>query len=334
MSIIVDESKEIVKKINFNQLKNKKILITGASGLIGTYLVSCLKELIQTHNIDIFVWVKNDIEKEFLEIFDGCNIVKDDITNTSSFSTLPNFDLIIHSAGYGQPDKFMDDKLKTIFLNTSSTMELFKKLNLGGKFLFVSTSELYSGIDEQNISENQIGNTNTNHPRACYIEGKRCGESICHIQKEKGYDVKIIRLSLAYGPGTKRNDKRVINSLIQKGLTSDSIKLLDNGEAIRTYCYITDVIEMFWNILLFGKDVLYNVGGESVTSIYDLSKLIGDKLNKDVIIPKESNQQVGNPKIVNISIEKYLKEFNKKDFISLNDGLDNTINWQKNLYNE
>jgi nucleoside-diphosphate-sugar epimerase len=334
MSIIINESKEIIKNIDFNQLRNSKILITGASGLIGVYLVSCLKQIMKTHNIDIFVWVQNDIDIIFSEIFNDCKIIKNDITDISSFLKLSEFDCIIHAAGYGQPDKFMGDKIKTISLNTTSTIELFNKLKTNGKFLFISTSELYSGIDEQNITEIQIGTTNTNHPRSCYIEGKRCGESICNIYKEKGYDVKIIRLSLAYGPGTKKNDKRVLNSLIQKGLNEDNIKLLDSGDAIRTYCYITDVIEMFWNIFLFGKDLIYNVGGKSVTSIYDLSVLIGSKLNKNVEIPKEINQQLGNPKIVNISIDKYMNEFKKHNFVSLEDGLDKTINWQKKLYNE
>jgi hypothetical protein len=88
------------------------------------------------------------------------------------------------------------------------------------------------------------------------------------------------------------------------------------------------------NIFLFGEDLIYNVGGKSVTSIYDLSVLIGSKLNKNVEIPKEINQQLGNPKIVNISIDKYMNEFKKHNFVSLEDGLNKTINWQKKLYNE
>jgi UDP-glucose 4-epimerase len=79
---------------------------------------------------------------------------------------------------------------------------------------------------------------------------------------------------LAYGPGTKKNDHRVLNSLIQKGLMGDKIELMDGGDAVRTYCYITNVIEMFWNILLFGKKTLYNVGGESKITILELAKTI------------------------------------------------------------
>ena len=331
MSIIEKECKEIVKKINFEQFKNKSILVTGASGLVGLYFVNCLRQLKDELNISITVWIKSDIEKDFINLFDGCKIIKEDITNYNSFKDLPNYDVIIHSAGYGQPNKFMDNKVKTISLNTTATINLFEKLNENGKFLFMSTSELYSGLDNESIKENQIGTTNTDHPRSCYIEGKRCGEAICHSYKSS-FDVKIARLSLAYGPGTKINDQRVLNSLIQKGLLYDKIELLDGGDAIRTYCYITDVIEMLFNILLFGKKNVYNVGGKSRVTILELANMIGNQLNKQVTVPKVKNELSGNPKIVNISIDEYTNEFNKKEFISLEEGIKKTINWQKKLY--
>jgi nucleoside-diphosphate-sugar epimerase len=330
MSIIEKECIEVVNKIDFEELKNKKVLITGASGLIGVYLISCLKELKNSHNIEIFAWIKNNVDEEFSDIFKDCNIIKGDITEDDIFLKLPTFDYILHSSGYGQPGKFLEDKVKTILINTNATINLFNKLDKNGKFLFVSTSELYSGLDIENITEEQIGTTGTDHPRSCYIEGKRCGESICHSFIERGYNVKIVRLSLAYGPGTKRNDHRVLNSLIQKGLTQDKIRLFDRGDAVRTYCYITDVIEMFWNILFFGKQTTYNVGGKDIVTILDLANFIGKELRKEVVIPDISNELNGTPKIVNVSIKKYTQEFNKKNFTSLSDGLKNTINWQKN----
>ena len=332
MSVIKEESKELISGIDFNQLRNKNVLITGASGLVGVYMISCLKEIRQSHNINIYAWIKSDVDESFKEIFADCNIIKRDITDISSFDSLPKFDCIIHAAGYGQPGKFLENKIKTITLNTTSTINLFDKLNEGGKFLFISSSELYSGLETNNITETEIGTTNTDHPRACYIEGKRCGETICHSYQNKGVDVKIVRLSLAYGPGTKKGDHRVLNSLIEKGLTSDVIRLLDNGEAIRTYCYITDVIKMFWKILLNGNQVVYNVGGNSRVTIFGLATLIGNILNKKVILPNEVQELAGNPKVVNISNSTYTNEFNTTTFIPLESGIINTIKWQKQLY--
>lgn len=331
--LIIDDCKKIKDSIDFSWFKNKKILVTGASGLLGIYFVSTLKLIKDEYNIEIYVWVKSTLDGDILSFFEDCNIIQSDITDLEIFEKLPLFDCIIHSSGYGQPGRFLQNKIKTIELNSTSTINLFKILKPTGKFLFLSTSEIYNGLENENIDESLIGNTNTDHPRACYIEGKRIGETICYAHKEIGIDVKIGRLSLAYGPGTKISDQRVLNSLIEKGLTKDEIKLLDSGSAIRTYCYISDAVEMFWNILLYGKDTLYNIGGTSKVSILELSKLIGKKLSKPVILPENVSPLEGSPKVVNMSIEKYLKEFNKKKFVGIDEGLEKTIKWQKNLYN-
>jgi nucleoside-diphosphate-sugar epimerase len=330
-NIIEDDIDRILSKVNLLPLKNKSILVTGASGLLGIYFVSCLRRLQEEYNLNIYLWIKSEIESEFKYFFDfPCTIIKEDITDINIFNSLPNFDIIIHSAGYGQPDKFIENKIKTIQINTLSTIELNKKLNKNGKFLFISSSELYNGLSYK-ITEDQIGVANTDHPRSCYIESKRCGESICHAFNTNN-NVKIARLSLCYGPATKNGDTRVVNSLIERGIKNDSIKLLDMGESIRTLCYISDVVEMMWKILLYGKDTVYNIGGIYSLSILDLAKNIGLYFNKNVDLPEVSNELLGSPKIVNISIDRYLNEFDKKEFVSIDNGLKNTIEWQKMLY--
>lgn len=341
LEIINLECESIVKKIDFSSLKNKKILITGASGIMGVYMLSCLKNVKKELDIGIFCWVNNEIDPIFKDLFDGCHVIKGDITDDrilrEVFDSLcevrSGFDFIFHGAGYAQPNKFLENKVKTIELNTSSTTKLFKMLNKNGKFVFMSTSEVYSGIDSDSIKEDEIGNSKPDHPRSCYIEGKRCGESICHAFSEEDYEVKIIRLSLAYGPGTKKNDQRVLNSLFQKAFESGSINLLDSGSSLRTYGYISDIIEMVWNISLYGKQTVYNVAGESKTSILQLANLIGQLTGVDVNVPKDdTNSLAGTPKNVNLDLGRYFSEFKKIDFIPLDEGLRRTMNWQKGLY--
>jgi hypothetical protein len=88
---------------------------------------------------------------------------------------------------------------------------------------------------------------------------------------------------------------------------------------------------MFWNILLHGESITYNCGGFSNVSIKELANIIGHKLNKEVKIPTSTISLVGSPKVVNISIEKYLQEFNKTSFVNINEGLSKTIEWNKNI---
>jgi nucleoside-diphosphate-sugar epimerase len=316
--------------IDFSKLKDKKILITGASGLLGVHLLSSLKSVHKKYNITIYTWNKNN-NNLFDELFKDCVKIVCDITDINNFENLPKFDYIIHSSGYGQPIKFLTDKLRTIEINTLSTIKLFEKLKDDGTFLFVSSSEIYNGLYDYGVTEDKIGTTNTEHPRASYIEGKRCGETICNIYREMGINVKIVRLSLTYGPGTQLGDTRVINSLIDKSLKNDIIELVDNGSSVRTFCYVSDAIEMIWNVFFNGKEFIYNIGGVDTFTILELAEKIGKITNKKISQPKVNNELVGNSKFVNLSINKYNNEFGKKEFIPIDMGLLKTINWQKKL---
>ena len=285
----------------------KKLLITGAYGLVGQAICKLLDEKypdIQVHKV------------KFDEIPDETIRGKEE------------FDYAIHAAGYGQPLKFSIDKLKTIRINTETTDGIFKLLKPQGKFLFVSTSEVYSGFPSPH-QETDIGTTTPQHPRACYIEGKRCGEAICMAYKEQGFDVKIARLALAYGAGTKKGDTRVLNQFIEQALTNGEIRLLDDGSAKRTYCYIDDVAEMMLDILFKGKDTVYNVGGFSELSILELADTIATMTGATVVQGHKSLE--GAPDSVKLDMTKTLEEF-PREFTTMYNGLIETINYQKKLY--
>lgn len=321
-------------KLPLDKLKNKTVLITGASGLVGLHMLSSLKKVQKELNVTIYTWTRNSVDL-FGELFNDCNKITGDIVcDIHKIIGLPKFDVILHCAGYATPLVFLNDKIKTIEINTTTTIKLLEMLKEDGKFLFISSSEVYNGLFKFGLTENEIGITNTQHPRSAYIESKKCGEVICDAYREKGRDVKVARLSIAYGAGTKLGDTRVINSLIEKGINNDTIELMDDGSALRTFCYISDIVEMLWNITLNGKDFIYNIGGVHSSSIYELATKIGEKLNKKIVRPVNNNELVGNPKLVNLSIDKYIKEFGHKDFVSMDIGLDNTIEWQKFLNNE
>jgi UDP-glucuronate decarboxylase len=336
LKIIEDDCINILKKVDISIVKNKNILITGASGIVGVYILKCLKLIDNVDRVKITCWINSDIDPVFNGLYENCTIIKKDITDEKALEELknmPNYDYIFHCAGYAQPNKFLENKVKTIQLNTYSTIKLFENLTNNGTFVFMSTSEIYSGLDYENINEDQIGTSNTSHPRSCYIEGKRCGESICQAYKEMGYNVKVIRLSLAYGPGTKKNDQRVLNSLFQKAFEKQEIRLLDSGSSIRTYGYISDIIEMIWNISISGKHSIYNVAGNSVITIKDLANKIGKITNCPVNFPIDNSYGLaGNPSVVNLSLNRYMLEFSKDNFISLDEGLQKTYLWQKALY--
>lgn len=327
--MIEQDAKQIVKQVDLRQLKGKTVMIAGASGLIGSYFLACLK---QVRAVKVVAVIRSQPKAYWLKLadFKGVRIMRGDLTDLSFCQSLPRADVIIHAAGYGQPGRFLLKPLKTLKLYTLTTFFLLDKLKPGGKFLYISSSEVYSGLKALAYQENQIGRTNTDHPRACYIEAKRAGEAICQAAKSQRVNVKICRLSLAYGPGTRKDDQRVLYQLIVEGLKGE-IQLLDNGRVMRTYCYVADSVEVMWQILLTGKETVYNVGGESRTSIANLARKIGKYLKVKVIIPNKSRAKWGAPEDVRLDLSKIKKEFHKHKFISLNEGLRRTIEWLRQL---
>lgn len=333
--IVQEDIERIWDRLSLNELAGKELLLTGGTGMIGSYLLYTLKKWNEGCGGGTLVHlvVHNDIPGflSFVEDADWVHVIKGDLSDDSFCRALPKADYIIHAAGYGQPGRFLEDKLKTIRMNTMATDILLSKLLRNGKFLFVSTSELYSGSDKLPYHENEHGCTTPQHARGCYIEGKRCGEAICTAYRGMGSDVKIARVSLAYGPCIRRGDRRVLNEFIEKA-AQGTIQLLDDGVARRTYCYVSDTVDLLWNILLKGTGPVYNVGGGSETSIFDLAEMIARRMGADVVRPKSVSDSQGAPKAVGVNIDKAKAEFGKREFVSLDEGLDRTIRWFKQEY--
>jgi UDP-glucuronate decarboxylase len=334
--LILKDARLVVREINHDRLRGRSVLVTGASGLIGTHLMASLACLRSEADLPLKVWgvVNSEPEAYFSSIAElgGLKVIRGDMADDSFVQSLPEADIVIHAAGYGQPGKFLKDPVRTIKLNTSALLGLFGKVAKGGKLLFLSTSEVYAGAPHPPYREVDVGSTNTDHPRACYIEAKKCGETICNAYREIGFDAKSARISLAYGPGTKAGDRRVINEFILRGLKG-KISLLDHGYVRRTYCYVTDSVEMLWDILLDGTDAIYNVGGSSRVTIRDLAVTIGDYLNVPVVFPTDPAEgMAGAPEDVSLDMSKVEREFGKCAFIDFTEGLRKTIEWQRLYY--
>ena len=247
-----------------------------------------------------------------------------------STKKIPKSDIIIHAAGYAQPQKFIEKGIETLLLNSKATYELIIKLKHGGKFLFLSSSEIYSGL-EGDVTEEKVGNTNTDHGRACYIEGKRFGETIVHtLRKKNNIDAKSARVCLAYGAGVKKDDARVMSQFVDSALKFNHINLQDDGSAIRSYIFVGDVILMLLKIMLFGKQPTYNIGGKNKTSIKNLAMTIGKILNADVSFKKKQLNSFA-PKSAFVSIKNYEKEFGIIKLTKLSKGLEQVIEWHKLL---
>ena len=294
-------------KPDLTQLEGKTILIAGATGFIGTALLQSLtgiKALI--------------LKPTHVALLDRPTYIN-------------RADIVIHCAGYGQPNLFMPRPIETIDVNTVLTVHLLHAMKPDGTFLFCSSSEIYSGLDKV-ATENDVGTMTPWHPRAAYIYGKLAGETIVNAYRKAGVRAFSARISSAYGPGTRKHDTKAMNQFIESALTSKRIELQDSGRAIRTYCYIDDTIEMLWNIILNGTQPVYNVGGHSVASVADIARKVGDLTGAEVVVPTGADDRTGGPATVRLDLSRTEAEFGKTDYVNLEDGLRRTIEYQRGLY--
>jgi UDP-glucuronate decarboxylase len=292
-----------LKNIDTSEFYEKSVLVTGATGLIGRNIVSALEA---AH--------VSDITKPLRGVPKG------------------TWDYIIHAGGYAQPAKFTADPMGTAEVNTTVLMELISRLRPHGRLVFLSSSEVCIGHTRTLYQEGDIGTTSPEHPRASYIEAKRCGEAICHAARAQGKQTIIARVSLAYGPGARRGDKRVMSELIDRGIKYGLIELNDGGSARRIYCYVSDVVHMLFNVLLHGDRGIYNVGGKEEVSIIQLAKKIGNILKVPVKTPRNSATSLpGSPLHVGLDMSRFENEFGPIPYVGLETGLVNTISWHKQL---
>lgn len=332
--VITDDALSVVERLHATDLSGSVVVITGASGLLGTHILSALGVLdAMGRGPDrLFAISRSNFPKFANPIGPSTTTLQFDLTRPIDNQKLPRADYIIHAAGYGQPNKFMANPLSTIDLNTRVTKNLIESLSASGRFLFASTSEIYSGLSDSPFIESQIGTTSPQHVRAPYIEGKRCGEAICHATLGASHRYISARIALAYGPGVYSTDDRVLYSFIRQAINLGRIEVADLGLANRTYCYVSDTVYMLLS-LLFRSDLagVFNVGGISRTSIKNLAVLVGELTNVEVTFGNNEEVTSGAPAEVCLDMSKTLRATEQKEFVSLKDGIERTLRWWREV---
>lgn len=316
------------------RFSGKRLLIAGGTGVVGLGLIRYLGFLSREYSVDFGITVigTRPEPSTFLSLQNAeVTYLEGDLTNASWLRGLSDFDFVIHAGGYAQPGIFMANPHKTLAINSVSVMALRELASEA--FLFVSSSEVYSGLDVKNLSETQMGTTTPFHPRAAYIEGKKFGE-VASISSDPHYRVlgSAARLALAYGPGTYLDDKRVLSELVLRGLTLGKVELMDSGQRLRTYCHVNDAAEMLIAVLLETEGEIVNVGGVSSVSIRELGFQIAQLLDVPFIAPAHHHDAAdSSPAVVNLDLSRVLSLLEKREFVPLGQGLNQIIEWYKYL---
>lgn len=305
-NLIYKEDIEYVANLElpWEKLKNKSVLITGASGLIGSFLIDVLmRKNISELNCKIYALGRNvDKAKNRFEKYwtSPCfEFVSHDINEPLELNNVNKIDYVVHLASNTHPVAYATDPIGTVTANIIGTNNLLKFAaeHSAERFAFASSDEIYGENrgDVELFDESYCGYINSNTLRAGYPESKRCGEALCQAyKKQKNLDVVIPRFTRSYGPTMLKTDTKAISQFIKKAVAGENIVLKSAGTQYYSYTYVADAVSGFLTVLLKGESgEAYNIADESSDiMLKDLAKIIADFAGKEVVfeLPDETEK--------------------------------------------
>lgn len=305
----VYENKDYMEDVSYiagldlpwEKLQNKCILISGATGLVG----SCLVDVIMKRNesgMNCKVYALSRNESKAKERFGYCRnsllfeVVPYDISTPLVRDDIGTVDYVLHLASNTHPLQYSTDPIGTITTNIFGTYNMleFAEKHNAIRFAFTSSNEIYGENrgDVELFDEYYCGYIDSNTMRAGYPESKRCSESLCQAYiKQKKMDIVIPRLTRSYGPTMLMSDTKAISQFIKKGIAGEDIVLKSAGTQYYSYTYVTDAVAGLLTVLLKGEcGEAYNISDvKSDIMLKDLAATIAKIAGRQVVfeIPDE-----------------------------------------------
>lgn len=330
--------------ISFEAVNGTKVLITGASGLIGSFLVDAFMYYseITGCSIDVFAMGrnKNSLTKRFRSHGQKPNFhtVEHDVSRPLTHQH--RFDYIIHAASNAFPQAFWTDPVGTVMCNVLGVYNLLEYARHNGlrRFLFVSSGEVYGqgcrGVAA--FEESYNGYIDITTPRACYPIGKTAGETLCtSYTAQYGLDTVIARPCHTYGPTATKRDNRVSAQFINSVMAGEDIVLKSQGSQLRSYCYVADSASGLLTILMKGETgKAYNIANPtSIVTIREMAEMLADISGRRVgYDASEESEDAGySPVTQSVLSAKRLEALGWKGKYGMNTGLQRTIKILSNV---
>ncbi|WP_439880214.1 UDP-glucuronic acid decarboxylase family protein [Pontibacter sp. MBLB2868] len=274
----------------------KKVLITGGAGFLGSHLCDrFIKEGYHVIAMDnLITGSLENIEHLFkLEHFEFYH------HDVSKFVHVPGeLDYILHFASPASPIDYLKIPIQTLkvgSLGTHNLLGLAKAKN--ARMLIASTSEVYGDPLVHPQQEDYWGNVNPVGPRGCYDEAKRFQEAMTMAyHMHHGLETRIVRIFNTYGPRMRLNDGRVLPAFLSQALRGEPLSIFGDGSQTRSFCYVDDLVEGIYRLLLSDYHMPVNVGNPSEITIKEFAeeicRLTGAELKVEYQpLPKDDPQQ-------------------------------------------
>jgi UDP-glucuronate decarboxylase len=314
-------------------MSKKRILVTGGAGFLGSHLCEKLLsggcEVLCLDNF--FTGSKENIvpflDHPFFELIrhDVCDPIKVEV------------DEIYNLACPASPVHYQSDPVKTTKTSIHGAINLLSLAQtLNAKILQASTSEVYGDPEVHPQHEGYWGNVNPIGPRSCYDESKRCAETLFFdYRRQFGLPIKVVRIFNTYGPRMHPQDGRVVSNFIVQALRGEPITIYGEGSQTRSFCYVDDLIEGLIRLMGTGPEFTgpVNIGNPVEFTILELAELVLKKIkSSSKLVFKPLPQDDPKQRKPNIALAQ--KELNWSPKIQLEEGLDRTIHYFKNLFSQ
>lgn len=281
-------------ELPWDKLQGRSVMISGATGLIGSFLIDVLMEK-NLSGLDCTVYALGRNEQRAKERFSYCDngklvFIPYDINKPLCRDDIGTVDYILHLASNTHPMAYATDPIGTITTNIIGVQNMleFAAAHNASRCAFTSSCEIYGENrgDVEKFDEKYCGYIDCNTMRAGYPESKRCGEALCQAYiRQKGLDIVIPRLTRSYGPTLLRTDTKALSQFINKGVSREDIVLKSAGTQYYSYLYVADTVSGLLTVLLKGETgEAYNIADDkSDIMLKDLAAIIAEKAGTKVI---------------------------------------------------
>ena len=307
-----------------------KILLTGAAGFLGSHIS---KKLIDSdHEVigldDLSTGSIKNIEQ--LINHPKYSFIEHDVRIPYKVKV----DAILNFACPASPVNYQKDPVRTIETNFLGMINMLHLANeTGARIIQASTSEVYGDPTQTPQKETYWGNVNPIGIRSCYDEGKRAAETLCFdYKRQHGLDVRVIRIFNTYGPNMATRDGRVVSNFIVQALMGEPISIYGGGEQTRSFCYVSDLIEGIYKVLMLDKNPQspINLGNPNEFKMVELAdtikELTGSKSEiMNYPLPEDDPKQ----RCPDVSLAK--SALNWEPTVNLVEGLEKTIKYFKQV---
>lgn len=318
--------------MNLEKIDDCNILITGATGLIGSCIVD---ELMKNAGCHVYAAGRN-IERaktKFGTYFQSkrFHFLQYDVEKPLDGNV--TFDYIIHAASNASPNFFALNPVGVIMSNIMGTKNLLDYGRTHGmkRFLYVSSGEVYGNGDVEEWKEDDSGYVDCMTMRSCYPTSKRAAETLCvAYMHQHNVDVVVARPCHTYGPGFTESDTRAFAQFVRNARKHENIVLKSKGEQYRSWLYVKDCVSAIFTILLNGQSgEAYNVADKKTCiTIRELAETIADIGGVKVVFDVPSDVEKQGFSFIRKAVfdTRKLEALGWKPRYSLQDALVETIN--------